>query len=235
MADSDNRPFLGEQPAQITERTSGVIVRLIRDAIVQGRLQPGEPLYEVELAKELGMSRTPVREALIQLRQDGLVAGGRNRTVVVRSYDAGDLRDIYGIRAALEGFAAQRAAIRGGAKLAAKLDKSNERFHEIAQGGDDAADQLVQENLTFHGLIAEGAGIPRLGEMIDQVMAIPRRYRAYAAYTVDARETVERDHRAITEAIRQSDEDAASNLLQKHVLWTGNVAVEAQTSLDHVE
>ena len=228
MSIRGDRPFLGEQPALSTERTSGVIVRLIRDAIVQGRLQPGETLVEVELAREHGTSRPPVREALIQLRQEGLVEGGANRPAAVRSYTAAELHDIYGIRAALEGFAASRAAIRGGAPLARELDASNDRFHALAVQEGDVVDALVRENLTFHGLIAEGAGIPRLGEMIDQVMAIPRRYRAYAAYTVEARVTVEADHRAITEAIRDENETAAQNLITEHVLWTGRVAVGAQ-------
>jgi DNA-binding GntR family transcriptional regulator len=228
---SEQGTFLGEQPGIVAERTSGVIVRLVRTAIIEGRLEPGQSLREEQLAKELGTSRTPVREALIQLRNEGLVEGAPNRPAIVRSYSAAELLDIYRLRAQLEGFAARVAAERGGTDLVRKLDASNERFHALTEHEDDAAD-LIAENISFHALIAEAAAIRQLDAMINQVMAIPARYRAFGAYRSDTRTTVEEHHRAITEAIRIGDGDAAATAMAEHVLWTGEVAVTAQEAFE---
>src|SRR5207249_3993911 len=86
---------------------SAAATELIREAIVDGRLVPGERLKEEELAHELGISRTPVREALLVLQAEGLVDAAPNRGAVVRAHDAVDLDDLYQLRALLEGYAAR--------------------------------------------------------------------------------------------------------------------------------
>jgi GntR family transcriptional repressor for pyruvate dehydrogenase complex len=77
-------------------------------------------------------------------------------------------------------------------------------------------------------VIAEAAGMPRLQKMIDQVMVIPKRYRAYAAYVPKHRRTVLEHHRGIAEAVRRREPAAAGSLMGEHVRWTGDIAVEAQ-------
>jgi DNA-binding GntR family transcriptional regulator len=77
-----------------------------------GRLPPGQRLKEEKLARELGMSRTPVREALLMLESEGLVESIPRRGATVRSYAVGDLDDVYQLRALLEGYSARRAATR---------------------------------------------------------------------------------------------------------------------------
>lgn len=214
------------QPILPSERTGNLIAAEIRLAILQGRIEPGEVLREEQLARELGTSRTPVREALIELRNEGLVEAQATRRAVVKEYDAAELADIYGLRAALEAHAARLAAERATTETIAELDASNDRFRELA-GRDDDVKDLVAENLVFHGIIADATNIPRLKKMIDQVMLIPKRYRAYAAYVPEHRATIERDHRAIADAIRARDGDAASALMERHVRWTGDVAAAA--------
>jgi hypothetical protein len=75
-----------------------------------------------------------------------------------------------------------------------------------------------------------GAGVPRLTKMIDQVMVIPKRYRAYAAYVREHRSAVIRDHVAIADAIARHDPTVAGLLMAEHVRWTGKIAVDAQSS-----
>jgi DNA-binding GntR family transcriptional regulator len=171
-----------------------------------------------------------VREALIELRNEGLVEARATQRAVVRAYNASELHDIYGLRAALEAHAACLAAERATPATNRELAASVDRFDELAQRGGDIVNELVAENLVFHGVIAEATGVPRLQKMIDQVMVIPKRYRAYAAYTPEHRGTVENDHRAIADAIRRRDADAAGRLMEQHVRWTGEIAVAAQTS-----
>src|ERR1700754_4253911 len=85
---------------------------LLEEAILEGELQPGERLRAEALAQRFGTSRTPVREALLQLEAQGLVDVEPNRGAVVRAFDADDLRDLYEVRALLEPQAAARAATR---------------------------------------------------------------------------------------------------------------------------
>lgn len=221
-------PIFG-QPIVAAERAGNLIAHEIRRAILEGRLEPGEVLREEQLARELGTSRTPVREALIELRNEGLVEATTTRRAVVRAYTAPELHDIYGLRAALEAHAARLAAERSTPEVVAELDASLARFHALAGSGDMA--RLVAENLVFHGVIADAAGVPRLRKMIDQVMVIPKRYRAYGAYVPGQLPTVERDHAAVADAIRAGDGDAAAALMDGHVRWTGRIAVGAQPDL----
>src|SRR5215210_19437 len=97
--DPESRPF--------GEKSSGVAARRIRDAILAGRLEPDQPLREEDLARQLGISRTPIREALLLLQNEGLVETVPNRGATVKSYDAADLDDVYTLRAVLEGYAAR--------------------------------------------------------------------------------------------------------------------------------
>jgi DNA-binding GntR family transcriptional regulator len=217
-----------DQPILAAERAGSLIAHEIRRAILEGRLEPGETLREEQLARELGTSRTPVREALIELRQEGLVEAQQTRRAVVRAYTAEELHDIYGLRAALEAHAGRLAAERAAPEAVSELRASIERFHRLAAAGPEDVQGLVAENLVFHGVIADATGVPRLKKMIDQVMVIPKRYRAYAAYVPEHRPTVERDHRAIAEAIAARDGTAAAALMDAHVRWTGEIAVAAQ-------
>lgn len=217
-----------DQPILAAERAGNLIAHEIRRAIVEGRIEPGEVLREEQLARELGTSRTPVREALIELRNEGLVEAQQTRRAVVRAYTAEELHDIYGLRAALEAHAGRLAAERATPATVAELAASIERFHELAAAPPEDVNGLVTENLVFHGVIADATGVPRLKKMIDQVMVIPKRYRAYAAYVPEHRATVERDHAAIAAAIRDRDGIAAARLMDEHVRWTGRIAVAAQ-------
>jgi DNA-binding GntR family transcriptional regulator len=224
-----NEPALiFSHPILASERAGTLIAHEIRRAILEGRVEPGDLLREEQLARELGTSRTPVREALIELRNEGLVEARANRRAVVRAYNALELLDVYELRAALEAHAARVAACRATPDAVRSLEASNERFAALALRRGENVDELVSENLVFHGVISEAAGVPRLTKMIDQVMVIPQRYRAFAAYLRENRGTVARDHQAITEAIGRRDGDTAADLMAEHVRWTGEIAIAAQ-------
>jgi DNA-binding GntR family transcriptional regulator len=229
MRVSEAAPIFG-QPIEGTERAGNLIAHEIRRAILEGRLNPGDVLREEHLARELGTSRTPVREALIELRNEGLVEARATRRAVVRAYDVEELHDIYALRAALEAHAASLAAERATPQQISELQSSIERFGRLAAGDSDLVNELVAENLVFHGVISDAAGVPRLKKMIDQVMVIPKRYRAYAAYTPEHRGTVEQDHREIAAAITAHDAAAAAAVMERHVRWTGAVAAAASAS-----
>ena len=115
----------------ISRNASAAASEIIREAIIDGRLAPGQRLKEEELARELGISRTPVREALVILEGEGLVESVPKRGASVRAYAADDLDDMYQLRALLEGYAARRAATRISAEDVGRLEESCARFDRL--------------------------------------------------------------------------------------------------------
>src|SRR5205823_3991089 len=143
-------------PNDALVRNAGVAAtELIREAIVDGRLEPGQRLKEEELARELGISRTPVREALLMLQAENLVVATPNRGATVRVHDAGDLDDLYQLRALLEGHATRRATPRISDEEIESLRESCERFDVLSPEHD--LRELVRENLFFHNTILDAA------------------------------------------------------------------------------
>src|ERR1700742_2986218 len=108
-------------------KTSVMVADAIRDGILQGRLRPGDRLKEDMIAKELEVSRTPVREAIAMLQAEGLLDAQQHRGAQVRSYPPGELEEIYDLRGILEGYAARRAATRITARELSRLRASVER------------------------------------------------------------------------------------------------------------
>ncbi|HSP74486.1 MAG TPA: GntR family transcriptional regulator, partial [Gaiellaceae bacterium] len=104
--------ILGDDHPPLNRSAGDAAADLIRQAIMDGRLRPGQRLTETGLAKDLGISRTPVREALRVLQTEGLVESTPYQGSTVRTYDVEDLDDMYQLRALLEGHAARRAAQR---------------------------------------------------------------------------------------------------------------------------
>jgi DNA-binding GntR family transcriptional regulator len=215
---------------RLAERTSAVAARLIRAAILDGRLKPGAPLRENDLGKQLGISRTPVREALVILQGEGLIEMAANRGAVVRRYDAGDLGEMYSVRAVLEGYAAQNAAENITADELRRLEDSCDRYRRLAER-DEQLPQLVEENQTFHSLVIDASRSPLLTSMIRQTTALPLIYKSYMTYSIDNRHTAEADHRAILEALVERDGDRARHLLESHVLWARDLAIAHLPSL----
>lgn len=204
-----------EQGASLVRNASVAATDLIRDAIIDGRLAPGERLKEVELATELGISRTPVREALLVLQTEGLVEAVPNRGATVRAHTAEDLDDLYQLRALLEGYAARRAATRITEEDVARLRASCERFDAL-QENDDLRD-LVKENVFFHSTIIEIAGSDRLASMVRKVIELPLVYKSYIWYSHDQKHISAHYHRQIVNALMVGDAERAELIMKEHV------------------
>jgi DNA-binding GntR family transcriptional regulator len=202
--------------APLTRNASSAATELIRQAIVDGRLSPGRRLKEEELARELGISRTPVREALLMLNAEGLVDAAPNRGAVVRSHSAEDLDDLYQLRALLEGYSTRRAATRLSDEAIQGLRESCERFQSLL---DTAADmsELVNENLVFHQTILESAGSARLLGMVRQVIELPLVYRSYIWYSPEQQRISAHYHRQITRALEMRDAERAELVMKEHI------------------
>jgi DNA-binding GntR family transcriptional regulator len=198
--------------------------RVLREAILSGDLAPGQTLGEESLGRQLGISRTPIREALVILRSEGLVDTPPNRPAAVRAFTADDLREMHSLRAVLEGYAAREAAPLLTDRQLDDLERSVERYAALC-ARDDMLPELVAENFTFHGTIMDAATSERLNLMVRQVTAVPLIYKSYMTYSVENRESALQDHRKILRALQDRDAERAESLMKAHVLWARDVAL----------
>jgi len=218
-----------ERSEPLVRNASDVATELLRNAIVDGTLPPGKRLKEEELARSLGISRTPVREALVMLQAEGLIDAPPNRGAMVRSHSADELDDLYQLRALLEGHAARRAAAHVNDGLVRDLWVSCERFDDLIAKGE--VNELVQENLAFHTLILEAAGSDRLESIVRTVTDLPLVYRSYIWYSPEQRKISLHYHQQIARALESRDGERAELVMKEHVYEARDVLVERMREL----
>jgi DNA-binding GntR family transcriptional regulator len=209
--------ILDGEEGSLVRNASVAATELIRSAIVDGRLHPGQRLKEEELARELGISRTPVREALLMLQAEGLVDASPNRGAKVRTHTAGDLDDLYQLRALLEGHAARRAAGRLTDEALASLHESCRRFEALLDTHETDLRELVKENVVFHDTILEGAGSARLAAMVRNVIELPLVYRSYIWYSPEQQRISGHYHVQIARALDARDAERAEIIMKEHI------------------
>jgi DNA-binding GntR family transcriptional regulator len=208
--------------------TSAVRVReQLQDAILEGVLKPGERLRAEALAQRYGTSRTPVREALLQLEAQGLVDVEPNRGAVVRAFDRADLIDLYEVRALLEPAAAAKAAHNIGADDIARLQANCDR----AQAAGDDADAQIALNEEFHRIIGEAAGSPRLQVAMRAVAGIPRAFRSVFWHSEEQRAESLLCHQRLVTAFRARDDKLAEAVMRMHI--RGAVAFLEEVTATH--
>lgn len=142
---------------------------VLRDAIVSTELEPGRQISENELADKLGVSRTPVREALRKLETDGLVASLPNRGFIVRRMEARDVRDLYEARECIEAFCARTAAARRTAGFLNELRALHRMYAALLAGRGDRRRLGMLVDKAFHVRIAEQAGNPHLTALLSNM------------------------------------------------------------------
>jgi DNA-binding GntR family transcriptional regulator len=200
----------------------------LRHMVFVGEYEPGERLVEEQLARSLGVSRTPVRQALTRLEAEGLVEIVPNRGAMVRGFSIEEVWDVYDLRAMLEGHAARLAAVRiEKAELvrlrgvAAEMEKVDPRRFADRQ---DETRWLVARNQEFHGGIVEAGRNGRLRLLIDRTVELPLVFKAFFWYTAEERYISNHHHRQILRALEQSDGERAEILMREHV-YEGRDAV----------
>ncbi len=196
----------------------------LRLEIVSNRLPPGATLVESQLVERLGVSRTPVREALKLLAAEGLVDLRRNRAAIVAPLDPVGLAHLFEVEEALESFAAGLAAVR---ISAADLDRL-ERLHILMESAEDAGDRdrYVKLNQQIHILIMVASGNPALVKTHERVLGGLQRARNLALATEGRVEESISEHSEILEALRCGDRERAQRSMARHVARTGSIVAE---------
>ena len=196
-----------------------LVLRELRDAIADGRLEPGARIYQEEVAALYGTSRLPVREALRRLETEGFVVVLPNAGARVARLDAAELDEVYWLRERLEPEAIARSAERLTADELAELRRNVEEISRI--GGSDPARWLTVD-AGFHRLAISAAGLPRVQGIVDGLWNVAGRYRsAYAASLDDAaRELADAEHRLLLDALELRRGEDAAAILRVHIRRT---------------
>ena len=190
------------------------VLDALRQAIIDGRLAPGARLTERELTEMMHVSRTVIREALRQLESEGLIAIIPNKGPVVRSLTLPEAKDLYQIRAVLEGLAARRFTEHAADEHVKRLAQSLEVVVGAYASGD--AQQVLETKNRFYDVLFEGAGSQTLFTMLGTLHARIWRWRALGLSHPErsaqrSKESI-RNLRAMLAAIRKRDADAAERI-----------------------
>ncbi|MDH4050503.1 MAG: GntR family transcriptional regulator [Rubrivivax sp.] len=213
----------------------------LRELIVNGGLAPGERLAELALVDRLGVSRTPVRAALLKLQEEGLLEPITGGGFAVRAFSESDIRDAIEVRGTLEGLAARLAAERGvSATLLAEAQQCLSAIDHVLVGpqlSDSAFSTYAGENGRFHALLGEMSGSPVVRRQLEraaaQPFASPNGFVMVREAGAQARDTLvvaQHQHRAVMEAIAQREGTRAESLMREHArLAHGNLSQALQS------
>lgn len=208
-----------------TTAAQDVTVRL-RDAITRGQMSPGTQLRETSLARELGVGRAPIREALRQLMQEGLVTHQPHRGSVVTVLTEHDLADIYIAREGIEPQAVSLIVEQGAKADVGPVRAALERLRRAPRGPRPTID-VVEADIALHETIVEAAGSPRLHRMFRTLSAEMRMYLLQAHPPYDP-ETYIADHVRLAESIIAQQADAPE-LMRAHLRYSRSVIGDAMT------
>lgn len=201
-------------PTAATDRIADAVYERIRDAIFAGALPPGARLSVPALADRLGVSRSPVREAVVRLIHERLAVEEPRRGAVVVRIELADLIHIYEVREALEVLAVGLAARRDDPQLASRLaDVLHD--HERAVAADDIAAH-TELDMRFHSLIRHSCGNPEVVRLLDDIQAQIRLAMLTTTVTAGPRKALA-DHEAIYRAIRDRAPDQAEHCARAHI------------------
>lgn len=214
----------------LTERTACVVASMVREAIAEGRVRPGDSLSEAALADELGVARPTLREAFQMLESEGLLTVGARGDAMIRALDPVELENMYTLRAVLEGHAAARAATRLSPAALEELRRSCDRFSTLAAAPRPDLNVLVSENRNFHMLIIEAADDTRLASMTRQLVDVPLVHLVYLWHSREQRDHAQRCHHEVTDCLARRDAAAAEAAMRAHVLATRDLVIAHQAA-----
>jgi DNA-binding GntR family transcriptional regulator len=223
---------LGDARATLATRA----LEELRTAIVDGRLAPGERFSVAQLAELFGVSRTPVREALLQLERQGVVRFERNRGVRVLETSAHDVQEVFALRLLLEVPATRRACARLRDDELDALERELDEMERCAQAGEEAV--FMAHDVRFHETLLGAAGNQRLVATIGSLRDHVRfRVGSTAGRTRDLA-TILSEHQEIMRCLRERDAAGAASAMREHLRNTGRLLLQqagagaAQLELD---
>jgi DNA-binding GntR family transcriptional regulator len=212
--------YLADQPDKLSENTSllrrEIAYERLKDALQHAELEPGEVLSETRLSNALGISRTPVREALQQLAQEGMVQVIPGRAVIVASPSVRSVMDVVHLRRLLEPELVRLAAVAASADELQALEEIMRRMEQSCEAGDHM--NWSRADTLFHELLGEICPNELLGEV-----AVQMRNRAHHLASIDSQTNPKRllectiEHREIVDRMKVRDGDSAADAVREHI------------------
>ena len=182
-----------------------VVFNTLRQAILKGELKPGERLMEIALAERLGVSRTPIREAMRKLEQEGLVVMIPRRGAQVANITEKDLNDVLEVRIALENVAIEKACARMTEEEMRRLWLAAKEFEH------------TEADVAFHEVIYQASDNKRLIQVLNNMREQIYRYRVEYLKEGETRDVLVKEHEELTKAIRERDVERAKQLSFQHI------------------
>jgi DNA-binding GntR family transcriptional regulator len=200
------------------------IYHQLKDKIIYGELKPGEKLSEIELAKSLMTSRTPIREAFRQLQTEGYITVFPNRGAFVSKLPPKEIEEIYNLISLLEGYAAELAAVKANDLALGEMKKLQKRL--VVDAAKKRYLDYVKGNTIFHGLITKLSGNNSLVNTTAELRARVYRYRLTSVTIPGYLEQYVIDHEKIIDSITKKDPVRARKFMTKHVDFVKKVLIK---------
>ena len=215
MLNLDNK---GHRPLRV------LVYDEIKMRILKGEIAPGQRLMEVETAEELGVSRTPVREAIKKLEREGLVVIEPRKGTYAAKISAEDLIEILEVRESLEALAASYAAKRMKAAQKDKLKNAAQRYEKAVSDG--KMQMIIKYDTEFHRLLVEGSENKTLISLIEDLQELLLRFR-YLYYDNQTRaDKNTEEHKRIVDAVMAGDEKKAHDATHQHIKSLKEIVIE---------
>jgi len=192
-----------------------VVFKTLRKGILTGELKPGERLMEIHLANRLGVSRTPIREAIRKLELEGLVTMVPRKGAEVASITEKNLKDVLEVRQALEGLAIELACDR---ITEEKKQELKQRLLQVEAAVETKeASAIASADVSFHDTIVEASGNARLVQLVSNLGEQMYRYRFEYIKDVSKHSRIIREHRIMFDSIMEKDKEKAAQIVEMHI------------------
>ena len=192
-----------------------VVFNTLRRAILRGELKPGECLMEIQLANKLGVSRTPIREAIRKLELEGLVLMIPRKGAEVAEITEKNLRDVLEVRCALEELAVQLACDRIDRARLRELHAAAAHFKEVLGNADIT--ELAEADEAFHDVIFQATGNNRLIQLLNNLREQMYRYRIEYLKKKECYPQLLKEHAQIMHAIEEHNKEKATEITTQHI------------------
>lgn len=202
-----------------------VIFETLRKAIISGDIKPGERLMEVSLAEQMGVSRTPVREAIRRLEAEGLVTMVPRKGTHVSELSSKDIIDVLEVRGVLDKLATKLAAKRIQPQQIRALESIHKQFVSCIEK--ENFENAVRKDIEFHDAIYAASGNSRLIGVLASLREHIFRFRVLYLRDLNIAEHVEQEHQQILDALKEGNAELASELSEKHIRNQMDSIIEA--------
>lgn len=192
-----------------------VVFNTLRQAILKGELEPGERLMEIQLAERLGVSRTPIREAIRKLELEGLVLMIPRKGAEVAKISEKSLRDVLEVRRSLEELAIELACQRMSEEDIQQLEQAQNDFKKAIDEGDTM--KIAETDEHYHDIIYYGTGNVRLVQILNNLREQMYRYRLEYIKDADKHQVLRLEHDQILQAIRGRKVAQAKEVMREHI------------------